>query len=507
HERHRSLAPPPVPAARGARSACPIPPRSRHRPGPCPVRRGRDAGARPAGGRHPRRRRARARVRPARGRLVPGADLGAAGDAPVLRGQRLRGRDRAASPARTRGLRRGLPRRPRAPPAGARPGAAGRVRRGPDRPGRPRRAGGAAAGGGAALARTAVVPGRVPRRAGPVAEAAAPPRPRPVDLPVRTGGCGRARRPAARRHRDRGDRLCEPGLRLAGAPAGGLPARRRSAREAAPSGEGGGGDRVRRRARAHGPHRRLVPGSHRAPNPPTTALLLLGAAQTIALSLLRPHLISLARRPRIAAATGFVTARTMTFYLWNLSALLLLAGALLLLAVQGLLVLPEPSTAGWWVTRPLWLAASIALTAAAAWIAGPLERLSMPQPTRSVGHAAQAIGLGIAALGLVLATGATAVSLLGGSALLLLALRRARARAEGGGGGTPAPGDAYPAGVRSAWPCGRPDGSSCPPPCRVAPCSPPSPRPRSSSPAAPPAPPLRRSCWPRTVCPPARRAR
>lgn len=242
-------------------------------------------------------------------------------------------------------------------------------------------------------------------------------------------------------------------------------------------------------------------------NPPTTALLVLGAAQTMALSLLRPHLISLARRPRIAAATGFVTARTMTFYLWNLSALLLLAGALLLLAVQGLLVLPEPSTAGWWVTRPLWLAASIALTAAAAWIAGPLERLRMPQPTRSVGHAAQAIGLGIAALGLVLATGATAVSLLGGSALLLLALRRARARAEGWDGGTPVPGDVYPVGVRSAWPCRRPEGSSCPPPCRVAPCSPPSPRPRWSSPAAPAAPPLRRSCWPRTICPPARRAR
>src|SRR5699024_10663408 len=33
-------------------------------------------------------------------------------------------------------------------------------------------------------------------------------------------------------------------------------------------------------------------------NPPTTALLVLGAAQTMSLSLLRPRLISLARRPR-----------------------------------------------------------------------------------------------------------------------------------------------------------------------------------------------------------------
>src|SRR5699024_12795085 len=57
---------------------------------------------------------------------------------------------------------------------------------------------------------------------------------------------------------------------------------------------------------------------------------------------------------------------------------------------------------------------------------GPLERLRMPRPTRSAGHAVQAIGLGIAALGLVLAAGATALALLGASALLLLALRRAR---------------------------------------------------------------------------------
>src|SRR5699024_11063156 len=143
----------------------------------------------------------------------------------------------------------------------------------------------------------------------------------------------------------------------------------------------------------------------------------------------------------------FVTARTMTFYLWNLTALLLLAGAFLLLAGQGLLVLPEPSTAGWWATRPLWLAASIALTAAAAWIAGPLERLRMPRPTRSAGHAGPAMGLGLGALGLVLGGGATALALLDGGLPLLLALHRGRARGGGWGGGTPVPGDAYPAGV------------------------------------------------------------
>jgi hypothetical protein len=162
-------------------------------------------------------------------------------------------------------------------------------------------------------------------------------------------------------------------------------------------------------------------------NPPTTALLVLGAAQTMVLSLLRPRLARLARGPRVMAVTSFVTARTMTFYLWNLSALLLLAGGSLLLAGRGLIVLAEPSTAQWWATRPLWLAASIALTAAAAWIAGPLERLRMPRPTRSALRALQAIGLGIAALGIVLAAGATPLSAMAALVLLLLALGRARA--------------------------------------------------------------------------------
>lgn len=161
-------------------------------------------------------------------------------------------------------------------------------------------------------------------------------------------------------------------------------------------------------------------------NPPTTALLVLGAAQTMVLSLLRPRLARLALVPRVSAVTGFVTSRTMTFYLWNLSVLLLLAGGALLMAGQGLLGLPEVSTAQWWATRPLWLAASIALTAAAAWVAGPLGRLRMPRPTRSSVRAVQAIGLGILALGLVLAAGATELSAMGAVVLLLLALHRVR---------------------------------------------------------------------------------
>ncbi|UVY84662.1 acyltransferase [Brachybacterium sp. NBEC-018] len=166
-------------------------------------------------------------------------------------------------------------------------------------------------------------------------------------------------------------------------------------------------------------------------NPPTTALLVLGAAQTLALSLARPHLARLAARPRIAAVTGFVTARTMTFYLWNLSALLLLAGGSLLLSQQGLLTLPEPSSAAWWASRPLWLAASIALTAAAAWLAGPLERLRPVRPTHAPRRTAQAVLLGLAGLLVLLAAGISPLSGLLALALLLGALARIRGPRSG----------------------------------------------------------------------------
>lgn len=162
-------------------------------------------------------------------------------------------------------------------------------------------------------------------------------------------------------------------------------------------------------------------------NPPTTALLVLGAAQTLALSLARPHLGRLAARPRIAAVTGFVAARTMTFYLWNLSALLLLAGGSLLLAQHGLLTLPDPSSAAWWASRPLWLAASIALTAAAAWLAGPLERLRPVRPAHDLRRTAQAVLLGLAGLLVLLAAGICPLTGLLALALLLGALSRIRA--------------------------------------------------------------------------------
>lgn len=173
-------------------------------------------------------------------------------------------------------------------------------------------------------------------------------------------------------------------------------------------------------------------------NPPTTALLVVGAAQTLALSLVRPQLRELAARPLVAAVTGFVTARTMTFYLWNLSALLLLAGGSLLLAQWGVLTLPAPSSLEWWLDRPQWLLASIALTATAAWLFGPLERVRPVRPTREPRRTGQAIALGLAGLGMLLIAGASPASGLVALVLLLGALARIRGPRPALAGGGPA---------------------------------------------------------------------
>jgi peptidoglycan/LPS O-acetylase OafA/YrhL len=164
-------------------------------------------------------------------------------------------------------------------------------------------------------------------------------------------------------------------------------------------------------------------------NPPTVALLLVGIAQTALLSVLRGPLARLSRRPRVAAFTDFVTARTMTIYLWHMPVLLGMAGVTALIALTSGAVLPEPSSPGWWLTRPLWLGLAVALTATAAWALAGAERRRMPRATASAARTVQAVLLGVVGVVLLLAVGTTAVTAAVAVVLFLLALRRIRARA------------------------------------------------------------------------------
>ncbi|MFJ9573446.1 acyltransferase family protein [Streptomyces bacillaris] len=94
--------------------------------------------------------------------------------------------------------------------------------------------------------------------------------------------------------------------------------------------------------------------------PPTLALLAHGLWLVGAVELLRAPAARLLARPgawrTVVAANGVA----MTAFLWHLTAMLGVYGALLALDVP----LPEPATAAWWAQTPLRLAAAAALTAA-----------------------------------------------------------------------------------------------------------------------------------------------
>lgn len=159
-------------------------------------------------------------------------------------------------------------------------------------------------------------------------------------------------------------------------------------------------------------------------NPATVALVVLAVGQLALLRLLHPALVRLARRPRLATASTWFSGRAMTLYLWHMPALVALTG---LMIVTGFWM-PEPHTAAWWITRPVFLATlAVAVTPLlllfARFEAGlpgpPLARIAAGRATAAalaacgavvalllggfapIGWPAFAVGAGLAALALV----------------------------------------------------------------------------------------------------------
>lgn len=163
-------------------------------------------------------------------------------------------------------------------------------------------------------------------------------------------------------------------------------------------------------------------------NPPTAALLLVGVAHTSAFSLFRRELEDFSRRPRPAAFTRFVTRRAMTIYLWHMPVLLAMAGASALFAVTTGIALPEPSSVGWWLTRPAWLVVALALTALVAVIFTGVESRAMPAATRSGRRAAAAAVAGSVGVVILLVSGMTVLTACIALILIVVALRLARTR-------------------------------------------------------------------------------
>lgn len=158
-------------------------------------------------------------------------------------------------------------------------------------------------------------------------------------------------------------------------------------------------------------------------NPPTAALLLVGVAHTSLLSLHRERLERFSRRPRVATFTGFVTARTMTIYLWHMPVLLLMAGSTAVFALMTGMTLPALDSAGWWAGRPLWLATAIALTALVAVAFTRFESQPAPPATSSMRRLVVGTLSGLVGIVLLLALGTSVATALIAIALIAASLR------------------------------------------------------------------------------------
>ena len=166
-------------------------------------------------------------------------------------------------------------------------------------------------------------------------------------------------------------------------------------------------------------------------NPPTTALLLVGVIHTMLFSLCRAHLTAWSIRPRAKAFAALVNARAITVYLWHMTVLLTMAGASALLALRTNVDLPEPSSAAWWLTRPLWVVAALGLTAV---ITAPLARFETVGvgPTNESRHRISlSVLCGLLAVVTLLTAGTSPLTSAIAVALLLAALRMTRHHHEG----------------------------------------------------------------------------
>ncbi|MFH8692378.1 acyltransferase [Streptomyces anulatus] len=145
--------------------------------------------------------------------------------------------------------------------------------------------------------------------------------------------------------------------------------------------------------------------------PPTLALLCHGLWLVGAVELLRAPAARLLERPRVWRTVVAANGVAMTAFLWHLTAMFGVYGAMLALDVE----LPAPASAAWWAQVPLRIALAAALTAGLVAVFRTFER---PAPTAP--GAAGATGAGpLAALGATLCLlGVLGLSMVGFGGLL-----------------------------------------------------------------------------------------
>ncbi|GAA1790410.1 acyltransferase family protein [Agromyces lapidis] len=168
-------------------------------------------------------------------------------------------------------------------------------------------------------------------------------------------------------------------------------------------------------------------------NPPTLCLVVLGVAQLALFELARPRIRAWVAERDASRAISFVGERAMTVYLWHMPVLVGLAGAALAANAALGLALPEPLTAGWWASRPIWLVVSAVVVAAVVLVFARFERAGGRRGRGSEAGARTGPGAATTGLEAICAVGGVAVLLVAGFspgpavialALLALALTR-----------------------------------------------------------------------------------
>ncbi|MCC8477106.1 acyltransferase [Streptomyces globisporus] len=146
--------------------------------------------------------------------------------------------------------------------------------------------------------------------------------------------------------------------------------------------------------------------------PPTLALLAHGLWLVGAVELLRAPAARLLERPRVWRTVVAANGVAMTAFLWHLTAMFGVYGALFALDVA----LPEPASAAWWAQVPLRLALAAALTAALVAVFRTFERPAAPATPGTPGSSAAGP---LAALGATLCLlGVLGLSIVGFGGLL-----------------------------------------------------------------------------------------
>ncbi|GHB12534.1 MULTISPECIES: acyltransferase family protein [Streptomyces] len=154
--------------------------------------------------------------------------------------------------------------------------------------------------------------------------------------------------------------------------------------------------------------------------PPTLALLCHGIWLVGAVELLRAPGSRLVARPRVWRTVVAANGIAMTAFLWHLTAMLGVYGAMLALDVP----LPEPATGAWWAQVPVRIAVAAGVTAALVAVFRTFERPAPAVPGRGAGSGpVAALGVTLTLLGVLGLSMVGYGGLLEGHTALLIAVR------------------------------------------------------------------------------------